>query len=167
MGNRAAVVLIALCILTAGCNGLDTTWHMHQGELHDKDSARGVIEPGEDSWRFVRYAEYGEVLSDGSSAGEYDVLWEWRMEISNKGDEPFEVKAKFYLVTADRVPISSSQAPQGEEEMAVMKPGEKKVFTGQGFVDKKHIPRIVRGRGRFGFRKLQKEKMGPGKENTR
>ena len=160
----AAKLAVFACVLAVvGCNGLDTSWHTHQGELHEEDKAVGKMEPGDDAWRLVRDAKYGETLPDGNQAGAHDVLWEWRMEVTNVSEQQFEIKCRYYLVTADKVNITVSEDPPGEETMRLIEPGKKKVFTGQGFVDKKYISRIVRGRGRFGIRPARKS-VGPRKE---
>ena len=74
-------------------------------------------------------------------------LWEWRMELTNISKISWQIKTRFYLVTVDKVNISVSQSPWEEDKWIVLEPGEKKLFTGQGFVDKKDISRIERGRG--------------------
>lgn len=153
-------------LATAGCgNNMDTSWHIHQGELHKEDKALGKIQPGEDAWRFVAEAQEGDTLPGGRKAGQYDVLWEWRMELENVSDSPFEIKVKYFLVTADKeLGIASSEDPPGKDAMKVIQPGEKKHFTGKGFIDKKDVSRIAKGRGRFGIRPLQKDIVGPRKE---
>ena len=170
MGRLLAVCLLAAWaapVLAAGCADLDTSWHEHKGELNPKDFAAGKVAPGIDAWRYVRHAAAGETFPGGATARAGDVVWEWRMELANISGRAFEVKVKFFLVTADRVELAGSQYPPEEEKMAVLAPGEKKFFTGQGLVDKKYIPRVARGRGKFGIRPFEHGHSGSGKETGR
>ena len=106
MGSlRLGQVLFSLCWLISlvGCgSSLDTSWHIEMSKLHETSSAKEQISPVENSWRFVEEAQYGDTLPDGRKAGYHDVLWEWRMELENISDSPFEIKVKYFLVTADK-----------------------------------------------------------------
>jgi hypothetical protein len=151
---RETTLLIVAAVLAcaAGCgSGLDTSWHVEQKPLPENHPSKGLLETGEHSWRFIEPAKAGDTLPGGAEATQYDVLWEWRLEVTNVSNEPRRLKAGFSLVTADdTVRLSSSQDPPEEKALAVIQPGEKKVFTGQGFIDKTDIPRVARGRGMLG-----------------
>jgi hypothetical protein len=168
MGRRVLTALILACaVWAAGCSdldspgqgGLDTSWHTEVRPLPDKHPSKGRIEAGKHEWRLVRYAKSGETLPGGLKAGLDDVVWEWRMELTNLTDKPIEAKAGFRLVTVDdTIDIARSQDPPEEEKLVVIQPGEKKVFTGQGLIDKKDISRIARGRGLIGAKSTKTRK---------
>jgi len=143
---------LLICLSLISCNGpdFDTSWHVHHGSIHADDPASKQIKPGEDSWRFVREAVPGEELPNGKKAGDYDLLWEWRMELTNISDMPWQIKTRFFLVTLDNVQISVSESPPEKDKWTVLEPGEKKLFTEQAFIDKKYISRIAKGRGLVG-----------------
>ncbi len=144
-------LVIAGALAALGCNGLDTSWHIDTRPLPENHPSKGKIELEEHAWRFVRDAEPGETLPGGAKADHFDVLWEWRMEIANISDKPVQVKAGFSLVTADdTMEIAKSEDPPEKDKLRALKPGEKKTFTGKGFLDRKDIPRVARGRGKLG-----------------
>jgi len=149
----AAIFVLAPLFAALGCNGnnLDTSWHVEHHPVSEHNVSKGTIESGEHSWRYMREARLGETLPGGIKANKNDVLWEWRVELSNISDKPVQVKAGFGLVTVDEnVILAFSQDPPGEINVAILRPGEKKVFTGRGFIDRKDIPRVARGRGGIG-----------------
>jgi hypothetical protein len=154
MGRPVLAALVLACAFWgSGCSGsdLDTSWHVEYKPLPEKHHSKGRIETGEHAWRFVRFAQPGETLPGGLKAGPEDVVWEWRLELTNLLDEPIQVKAGFGLVTADAgLAIARSQYPAEEKELATLQPREKKVFTGRGLIGKKDISRIAKGRGMLG-----------------
>jgi hypothetical protein len=153
MGREfAAAVFLALALTAAGCGGgLDTSWHVENKPLPENHPSKGRLETGEHAWRFIAPAKAGDTLPGGAKASQYDVLWEWKMEVTNTSAEPRRLKAGFSLVTADNtVRLASSQDPPEENDLTVLGPGEKKTFTGRGFIDKTDIPRVARGRGMLG-----------------
>ncbi len=162
MVRYLVLFVLSVTLAAAGCGGLDTSWHVKQGKIHEADPVRDNIKSGEEGWRFVRYPDGDEVLPDGKKAGYFDVIWEWKMELVNSTNEPIEMQAQYFLVTADKVYISGSADPIHEDKWATLAPGEKKVFTGQGLMERRHISRIVRGRGRFRNRLLQEGPAAPG-----
>ncbi len=146
-----AALILACALWGFGCSDLDTSWHIENKPLPDKHPSKGRLESGRHEWRLVRYAEPGETLPDGSKAGLEDVVWEWRLEVTNLLDKPIKLKAGFGLVTVDdTITLAKSQDPPGEKELAIIRPREKKVFTGQGLIDKKDVSRIAKGRGMLG-----------------
>ena len=161
MGKRCfAICLILAGTLTAlGCNGLDTSWRSEKRQLPDDHPLKGIVESGEEAWRLVREAVPEEKLPGGAKAGHFDVLWEWRMELANISEKPIYVKAGFNLVTADEtMRLAISMDSPDQKTLAIIKPDERKVFAGQGFIDKKNIPRIARGRGMIGTQGTQNKK---------
>ena len=149
MGRRALTAVVLACALwVVGCSDLDTSWHAEERPLPDNHPSKNRIETGKHEWRLVRYAKPGETLPGDLRAGSNDVVWEWRLEMTNLLKKPIGVKAGFGLVeNDDTVVIARSHYPPEEEELAIIQPGEKKVFTAMGFIDKKDISRIARGRG--------------------